>query len=469
MSVPPIDGKVGRQKYSYAGRGLLMKGHAYSNFQPYLPRLEPLRTKKEKVAFRQPEIPRKIITWWRVQCALRGISPDGTIDDIQKRLRSAGNKPMLPELKDLERRLEAEYRPKVEAAHLAEQVAQEEKWRNSTMAEKADANPKRFLEEQFPVDQKKDEAISVTLLSRHKLQEAATAYGLMSSYREVGERYNDRLVVIGRSQGAIDSVLQSFDRERRREQQRQEEEEEAEMMEQHRDVLRSHGKKKEWDVTGSWKISCDAIEGQWDDCDDLTLEIYRAKCDGKMQMFAEFDFGIVSGIFRFEKLVGSKATTSKAKLKAKSKTKPKAKVIPKGKSKGKKNIVEEDSENDDSFDSESEDDSAESPFAYTPTSFFLPATAKPTPGNPTWNFRWRGSEREGPICLNSDEVLYSITFGEPKGTKLSGTFGGGCWGKCKFTGVKVEMGSSWKFGSVEGRWERYSRAAYEDAEKSRWR
>lgn len=56
---------------------------------------------------------------------------------------------MLPVLRELERKLEAEYRPKVEAARRADQDAKEQKWQILTMAEKAEINPKRFLEEQF--------------------------------------------------------------------------------------------------------------------------------------------------------------------------------------------------------------------------------------------------------------------------------------------------------------------------------
>jgi hypothetical protein len=101
----------------------------------------------------------------------------------------------------------------------------------------------------------------VTLYGRHKLQEAADALGLVNWYREVKEPTGDRLVVIGRTQDSMNEVLRSVDRERQREQQRKEEENEAELKELHRDVLRIRGKKKEWDVAGSRRISRDEIEG----------------------------------------------------------------------------------------------------------------------------------------------------------------------------------------------------------------
>jgi hypothetical protein len=93
------------------------------------------------------------------------------------------------------------------------------------------------------------------------LQEAADAIELVNSYREVKEASGNRLVVIGRTLDAVNGVLRSNDRERQREQQQQQEENEAELKQLHRDVLRMHGKKRQWDVTGTWRISCEEIEG----------------------------------------------------------------------------------------------------------------------------------------------------------------------------------------------------------------
>jgi hypothetical protein len=61
-----------------------------------------------------------------------------------------------------------------------------------------------------------------------------------------------------------------------------------------------HGKKKHWAITGSWRISCDAIEGQWHDCDELILDIHIERVDGKLQMFADLD--LVFAILQARKL-----------------------------------------------------------------------------------------------------------------------------------------------------------------------
>jgi len=124
---------------------------------------------------------------------------------------------MPPALKELEQKLEQEYRPKAEAARQAELIAAEEKWGKSTMSEKASLDPKRFLGEQFHAGKKADEAISVTLHNRHQLQEAADRLGLVNHYREVKGPTGNRLVVIGRTRDAINDVLRSADREVQRE------------------------------------------------------------------------------------------------------------------------------------------------------------------------------------------------------------------------------------------------------------
>jgi len=134
----------------------------------------------------------------------------------------------------------------------------------------------------------------------------------------------------------------------------------------------------------------------------------------------------------------------------------------KRKSKGTKQAQEYD------FEDEELDSDDESSSAYTNSSFYLPQAAKPTPSTPTWAFRWRGEEREGPICIGSDEYPYQITFEEPKGTKLSGSFGGFDCGDCTFTGTKVEMAHSYGR-NINYEWSSYSQRRYDEAAQNRWR
>ncbi|KUJ21755.1 uncharacterized protein LY89DRAFT_767913 [Mollisia scopiformis] len=266
------------------------------------------------------------------------------------------------------------------------------------------------------VGARKNSSTSTDLATNgHNSQKVEQSLSLLSPIKsEAGER-QPRL--------AEQEALLGIDRKvKKEEEDRKEDLGEAEVLEQHHYVLRSHEQKKDWDVTGTWKISCAAIPDE----PDMKLTIYIAKSDGKNQMFAEFNFGIAEGVFRFEK------PTRRRSLRIKSKNQDM---------------------DDDQEDSE-----------YDPTNFFLAKTDKPTPTNPTWNYRWRGEEPKGPIYFGADEVLYSIIFEEPKGTKLTGTLGGGPWGECRFTGIKVKMGREWDDESIEDEWYAYGRAAYEGGE-----
>jgi hypothetical protein len=56
-----------------------------------------------------------------------------------------------------------------------------------------------------------------------------------------------------------------------------------------------------WDVTGSYEIYCPEIENQWACHVPLSLDIYLEKVGDTHQMYADFNFNVVEGIFRFEK------------------------------------------------------------------------------------------------------------------------------------------------------------------------
>jgi hypothetical protein len=82
--------------------------------------------------------------------------------------------------------------------------------------------------------------------------------------------------------------------------------EEAIRKKQQKYLKKSLTKAKDWDVTGTWKISCPYIEESYgrqdsDDEDGMTLRIYREKTPKGSQMFAKFDFGVVTRVFRFER------------------------------------------------------------------------------------------------------------------------------------------------------------------------
>ncbi|TGO38356.1 hypothetical protein BHYA_0076g00070 [Botrytis hyacinthi] len=200
--------------------------------------------------------------------------------------------------------------------------------------------------------------------------------------------------------------------------------------EAHDDVIRASDDKT-WDVTGDWHISCLEMERRW--YAPLTLRIYSQESDGQCQLFDEFDFDGVSGLFRFEQRLPTVEKNS-ARL---ADPNVKRENITFGKAeKGKK-------------DDNDEDIKCASPNAkrfwckYTAEAFSFPSAEKPSFHNPTWNYRWRGEYK-----IDSEPVpgqyLCSIIFSERLGTTLTGTFGGDLYRTWKkdmvFTGVKVGIG-----------------------------
>ncbi len=83
MPIDYPDGKV-----IYSGYSLYINDHHfYENIELYLPR-DPVLTKRGQVAKNQPPKPQKQAhTWWKAQCIFRGLSPKGTIAQLQDRLK----------------------------------------------------------------------------------------------------------------------------------------------------------------------------------------------------------------------------------------------------------------------------------------------------------------------------------------------------------------------------------------------
>jgi hypothetical protein len=57
---------------------------------------------------------------------------------------------------------------------------------------------------------------------------------------------------------------------------------------------------KPWDVTGSYDTKCLAIQDEYGDTGELTLDIMSEDTAKGRQLFASFNFGILTGFFRFE-------------------------------------------------------------------------------------------------------------------------------------------------------------------------
>ena len=194
----------------------------------------------------------------------------------------------------------------------------------------------------------------------------------------------------------------------------------------HENMMTASGTDKNWsDVTGLYKIKCAVIEEEYpgDDfrpLDDLSLRIHQYQNKKGSQMYAEFDFGILRGVFRFERQLNDEPATH-----------------PQQKTGDKRNREEYDGVDEDEADDSDGYGGRRSP---TPESFYLGSIQEPSPTYPTWNYRWRGKEfGETEIDLDADREVYQLTFSGLGGTELTGTVGASALKTCKFTGKKVSM------------------------------
>jgi hypothetical protein len=440
--------------YMCDGRRIQFNGHGYDkHVAQYMPPTEPVRTQKGTIAVHQPKFPKMALAWWQAQCAFRGLNPKGTIAQLQSNLRGHEEDPIPKDILDFEERSKKEFRVKNEEAW-------EDNWLHKMSDEKKAAqNPRRYLVETFPAEGKSKDVVVINVEHSHYLEDLAEELGLEvdstdlppDKDRQWNTPWIKRCVVVGHDIGAVAEKIRSIKREAKRVKMEQQEEEQ-ELGRENKELKQKRkreqeealAKCKDWDVTGKWKISCSHIEEGWD-AEDLTLDIYLDETAKGPQMFSEFDFGAIKGVFRFERQDDDERDNASDDGESKS---------------------EGESDEEGQNDLEEEDDEEErSP---TPEAFYFGSTTQPSAKYPTWNYRYRGEEQgEGVIELGSDDDLYSITFYGPKGRTLKGKFGGSAFGDCTFTGVKVGIGGSGSIDIAE-EWASRNYAAYEEARTGRW-
>ena len=174
-----------------------------------------------------------------------------------------------------------------------------------------------------------------------------------------------------------------------------------------------------------------------------------------MQIWAEFDFHILTGVFQFIKPTPANLLKKLSPTKALLKRKRKDKV--------------EDEEDEDEEVSVYEEDEDDEDDSSTPKDFILSTKDRPSLKSPRWNFRWRGKETgEGEIQFSSKEYLCSITFHGVGGTKLTRIFESDLIRQAKFTGLKIGYSPPNRSNPSHG-WESRGESAYEFARVSRWR
>jgi hypothetical protein len=215
---------------------------------------------------------------------------------------------------------------------------------------------------------------------------------------------------------------------------------------------------KPWDVTGSYDIKCPVIQDEYDDTGEHTLDIMSEDTAKGRQLFASFNFGIITGFFRFESQEAEREASKEIASTS-------AKVGDKRKREERDDGDEDDYEEGEEYHSD-EYEGRRSP---TPEKFYLGSEEGPSAQNPTWNYRWRGEETgEGEIQLFSDENVYKITFLEPNGTKLKGTFGCEYVTDCEFTGRKISMEPGDLDIDISDAWAERNEISHEKARVGRW-
>ena len=459
--IEPLKWNLGPKAFTCKGDGLLKDGIKYDpNMDQYLPLLEPKRTKKGTIAVHQPYIKKQTLLYWKAQCAFRGLPLSGTVGKLQEALRYT-KATMDPELAEAERRLNEEFRRK-------NAIARDEKWNKmETTEEKAEMDTCRYLVEQFgPGQRESDPVVVIKTHRRRELHEAADKLALQHESVDAprgpdGSRPNpDRWIIIGRSRSSVMGKVREISREKQRMKQALSEAK-ADRIRNLNEVVVSQSritaKSSKWDVTGSWAISCPEMENGYGAGDDsCSLQICSRVIAGRKQMWAEFDFIAITGVFRF--IAPSPTGSSKRRQVSKSSKQP-VNLNDDG---------EEDDEEENDNGSESEEDEDDREDTPTPDEFYLAADNQPSPSHPTWNYRWRGQETgEGEIQLYSEEKLYPITFSGVGGTKLKGIFDSDLVGRIEFTGLKTGIASSG--GDPDSAWNGMNGRAYESARVGRWR
>ncbi|KAF5873195.1 uncharacterized protein Bfra_008474 [Botrytis fragariae] len=372
-----------------------------------------------------------------------GLKRTGTIYEMIDRLRKDGHKPMVPKLIALETAMRDDYqtqyiatREELEEEKRKAKFEHENKWNNELDDPgKARQNPEKFLGEKFPayLDSKREKCPAANV------RKAALSLGLIYESSEVSKFDEPPLqrdlsslihIAIGRTGPAVTNEIEEIHQIRGKAMQKAREAMKNArdiISEAHDDVIRASDDKA-WDVTGDWHVSCLEMERRWPT--PLTLKIYSQESDGQCQLSGEFDFGGVSGLFRFEQQFPTIEINS-------------ARLAHPNVKRG--NITFTKAEKEKKGVNEDEDDDSDNNIEYrrtttkrlwcksTAEAFSFPSTEKPSLHNPT--------QRGVP-----GQYLCSITFGEPLGTTLTGTFGGDLYRTWKedmaFTGVKVGVGGT---------------------------
>ncbi|KAH8898202.1 hypothetical protein GQ53DRAFT_802610 [Thozetella sp. PMI_491] len=371
----PIDHPDGNVKYD--GYNLCINGHFHDDsITAYLPVTTPALTKTGRIAARQPPKPQKQPhTWWKAQYIFRGLPPKGTIAQLQERLRAHANTPISKDIRAIEARAKMDYKSKNNAAV-------ENRWKNEMSSnDKVKTDARRYLKEAFPLKLEAEVVEAPVVVN-------SLSYGPSGWWTVVGRTKP----AVAEKAGAISKDTQKFKNDKRRQEDETKRKHETLAEQQEQDLKEALAKCKDWDVSGTYKISYPYIDN-WSvpEGDGLVLKVYWESTPKGPQMFAEFDFSIATGVFRFQR------------------HRKDVKAPPPNQDDSKKRKREYDSEDEDEDEDDAYGDRRRSP---TPDAFYFDSIPQPSSEHHTWNYRWRGEDSgEGEIDVTADKKLYQSGMG----------------------------------------------------------
>ncbi|KAI9842469.1 MAG: hypothetical protein M1837_007138 [Sclerophora amabilis] len=322
--IPPRWVTLGNRKFSYAGRGLLRDGHSYdAEARNNLPPLTPPSSDDVDWPARPPQTPKRLLAYWKAQCVFRGLNPSGTLAELQSVIRTS-NAGMTAELAAAERRLDNEFRTK-------NALERDRKWETlENDNEKAELDPCRYLREAFPLRGKWNKCqidsahvVVLEIFKRLELHRVAASLGLPHEYvtaplkADGSPRTIDKWTVVGTNTVAVQQKVQEIGREAVRMKRQVLEARQELIRKKHQAIVErwkqmngangynndddNDDDEEKWDVAGSWTISCPSIEQDLDQGRprQCRLSIGFTQRGRRRQMWARFNFIILSGVFRF--------------------------------------------------------------------------------------------------------------------------------------------------------------------------
>ena len=384
--------------------------------------------------------------YWQAQCSFRSLKSAGSTEELQIRIRTRDkgcDGKARAELSDIEARLSR-----------LEKICEQRAWPGLPFAVKFDKDPGRALKDTFAAqtsvgplvvvvdyyEQQNIRTMCLKLGIEHQLVEAPIPGFFGNSVRcslvagtdkaNVWAKAKDILAVAHRRDAEHKAQQEAFEREQEAAARKREADELAQFAAVQAAAFEREG---EWDLTGVWQITCPEITEGWGEA-ELTMAI---SCDTAEHNYPSSGDDDSEGEYGYD----------------------------------------EDEEEAGAADSQRQaaGQSAAGQRYYANFNFNVHEGIMRISGevghdnqaNCRMSYRWRGRETgEGQIECNSDEVVYKMVFSN-RGTKLAGTFGGGCVGDCEFTGVKVRLGNKQQSSSQE-EWRQLSERAWNRECGSRW-